>query len=669
VIHGVEVDDPYRWLEATDDPAVRAWIASQNHDTHEALDALPDRDVWHERLLALMGQPEILDLRVDTGLMFTLERSAGADQAVLAVRTSDPGGRVYELYDPTSGGDPTASIDWFEVAPERKYVAFGTSSGGSERSTLRVLEVDERRLTGLEIPDTRAASVAWEPDASGFFYTSYPPGDEYHRRVRHRHLGSGEDVLVWSDPDDPEAWPDVELSADGMWLLVHVKRGWSRVDVYLYDRHSDRWLVVVEGRESHSRFTFSPYGRLMYGVTTLGASNGRLVMTSCPEPGETDLATPDMWVTAVAESDAVLRIHRVVGAEAWVVATRAGIDTVVRYRGPDDDLGTLAQLGPVSVTAFAVDKRPTGGAYLLVSGFDSPPTLWSGLCYSADLTLQWRGDTRLRTATLAVRQVSYPARDGTDIGMFLVHRADAEPTTDTPTILNGYGGFAISEQPVWSPQIAAWCEAGGLYAVAGLRGGLEHGEEWHLAGNRGNKQNVFDDFAAAGDWLVAEGLTTRQRLAIVGRSNGGLLVGATLTQRPDLCRAVWCGVPLLDMIRYPQFLIARLWTSEYGDPDVAEEFAWLYAYSPYHHVEDGTCYPATLFTCAEGDSRVHPLHARKMAALLQERTSCRDERPVLFSEESAAGHGVGKPVSMRAAELADALAFLSWQLGWHVGPS
>ena len=218
---------------------------------------------------------------------------------------------------------------------------------------------------------------------------------------------------------------------------------------------------------------------------------------------------------------------------------------------------------------------------------------------------------------------------------------------------------------MWSPQIAAWCEAGGLYAIAGLRGGLEHGEDWHLAGNRGNKQNVFDDFAAAGDWLVAEGLTSRERLAIVGRSNGGLLVGATLTQRPDLCRAVWCGVPLLDMIRYPQFLIARLWTPEYGDPDIAEEFAWLHAYSPYHHVEDGTCYPATLFTCAEGDSRVHPLHARKMAALLQERTSCDDERPVLFSEESAAGHGVGKPVSMRAGELADALAFLSWQLGWQ----
>jgi prolyl oligopeptidase len=263
-----------------------------------------------------------------------------------------------------------------------------------------------------------------------------------------------------------------------------------------------------------------------------------------------------------------------------------------------------------------------------------------------------------------VTQVDYPSLDGTPIPMFLIHRAGAPVGEHTPTILTGYGGFAITEGPVWSPMIAAWCAAGGQYALAGLRGGSERGEEWHVAGRRDLKQNVFDDFYAAADWLVSTGRTSRDRLAIAGGSNGGLLMGAAVTQRPDLCRAVWCAVPLLDMIRFPHFLIARLWTDEYGDPDVADEFAWLHAYSPYHHVNEGECYPAILLTTAEGDTRVDPLHARKMAAMLQWATDgVHGAGPVLLHQESRAGHGVGKPVGKQADTQADVLAFLTWQLG------
>ena len=264
---------------------------------------------------------------------------------------------------------------------------------------------------------------------------------------------------------------------------------------------------------------------------------------------------------------------------------------------------------------------------------------------------------------MVVSQLGYPSLDGTPIGLFLIHRRDVTPGPDVPCILNGYGGFAITETPVWSPQIAAWCAAGGTYAIAGLRGGYEDGEAWHHAGRRALKQNVFDDFHAGADWLVSSAMASRERLAVLGRSNGGLLVGVAMTQRPDLCRAVWCGVPLLDMVRFPQFLIARLWTSEYGDPDVAEEFGWLHDYSPYHHVDEDTCYPATLFQTAEGDTRVDPLHARKMAALVQHASACADDRPILLFQEGRAGHGVGKPVAKRADELADGLTFLAWQLG------
>ena len=279
----------------------------------------------------------------------------------------------------------------------------------------------------------------------------------------------------------------------------------------------------------------------------------------------------------------------------------------------------------------------------------------------------WGGSAAgIDASAFAGRLTHYPSLDGTSIGLFLVHAAGVEPGPDTPCILTGYGGFAIANSPMWSPGIAAWCERGGVYAIAGLRGGLEEGEAWHRAGRRDTKQNVFDDFLAATDFLVESKLTSRSRLAWRGGSNGGLLVGAALTQRPDGAAAVHCAVPLLDMIRFPQFKIAKLWTDEYGDPDVAEEFAWLWAYSPYHQVVEGVCYPPTLLTTAEGDSRVDPCHARKMAAALQWASSCEGDKPVLLRQEGRAGHGVGKPLHLQADELADVLTFFSWQLGGPV---
>jgi prolyl oligopeptidase len=266
------------------------------------------------------------------------------------------------------------------------------------------------------------------------------------------------------------------------------------------------------------------------------------------------------------------------------------------------------------------------------------------------------GSTGVRVA-----QTSFDADDGTPIPVFVVD-GPTTPATGARTILTGYGGFNIAETPAYSAFITAWCEAGGRFAIAGIRGGAEEGEAWHRAGMRANKQRCFDDFFGAADWLVASGRTSRDRLALRGGSNGGLLMGACVTQRPDVAAAVHCAVPLLDMLRFHLFLIARLWIPEYGDPDVAEEFAWLHAYSPYHRVVDGTCFPATLITTAEEDTRVHPAHARKFAARLQAATSCGDDRPVLLRVESRAGHGVGKPVGKQADEAADVLAFLDAHL-------
>ena len=419
------------------------------------------------------------------------------------------------------------------MAPRTRCCASSTSRDG--------------RDLGEAIPNTRACSVAWEPDGSGFFYTRYPEGDQYHRTVHHHRLGDDwrADPVVWAEHPDPQAWPDVTLSPDGRWLLVHVLVGWSRYDVHLLDRTTDTWSTVITGVEVTSTFVFAADGESLVGVTTLDAPRGRVVRVPF---GATD---PQTWETLVAEGDAVLSQPTVTGDEVWVVATEQAADTVRRYAADGTPHGIVDGLPDlIAVTSLDAD-RTSGRAFLVVDSFEAPTTVWNA---SAAATAEpWFPDVVAGGAipSMLVSQVEYRSADGTSIGMFLIHRDDVTPGPTTPAILNGYGGFAITETPIWSPQIAAWCAAGGLYAIAGLRGGLEHGEDWHHAGRRGAKQNVFDDFHAAADWLVETGRADRDRLAILGRSNGGLLVGAALTQRPDLCRAVWCGVPLLDMIRFP----------------------------------------------------------------------------------------------------------------------
>jgi prolyl oligopeptidase len=663
LLHGVEVPDPYRWLEDGDAAEVRRWVAAQNAHTRQVLDARPDRGWWHDRLASLMQRPVVMAVQVRGEHVFCLERPGGAEQFLLTRRSAkDPAAAPVVLLDPTIGTtDATRAIDWFSASPDGALVAAGTSEGGTEESVLRVIDGTDGHDLGEAIPDTRACSVAWEPDGSGFAYTRYPPGQQYERTVHHHLLGTAwqDDPVVWDDRPDAQAWPDVSISPDGAWLVVHVLVGWARIDVHVLERAGGTWTTAIAGQEVTTAFEFAADGTSLVGVTTLDAPKGRVVRAALAMPASHG------WETLVPASGAVLGRVAVRGADLLVTSTRRAVDTIRRYDPDGHELGAVAGLGDVIAVSGLSADRDTGEAFAVIDSFAAPTSLWK--LPAGDEVVSWSAnDDRGAGPALTVSQLTYPSLDGTEIGLFLIHRPEVAPGPDVPAILNGYGGFAIAETPVWSPQVAAWCAAGGTYAIAGLRGGIEEGEDWHQAGRRARKQNVFDDFHAGADWMVASGLASRERLGVLGRSNGGLLVGVAMTQRPDLCRAVWCGVPLLDMIRYPQFRIARLWTSEYGDPDVAEEFAWLHAYSPYHRVVDGTCYPATLFTTAEGDTRVDPMHARKMAARVQTASSCQDERPILLFEEDRAGHGVGKPVTKRAAEVADGMSFLAWQLDMDV---
>ncbi|MEO6654418.1 MAG: prolyl oligopeptidase family serine peptidase [Ilumatobacteraceae bacterium] len=658
VLHGVRVDDPYRWLEDGESADVQEWVTAQNVRTRSALDRLAGRADWHRRLVTMMGLPVVQAVQVRGERMIMLERAACAQQARLVLRVlGEPTANPVVLADPAAGvADAAVAIDWYAPSDDGMLVAFGVSEGGSENSELRVVRVDGAGLLDERIPNCRAGSVAWEPDASGFFYTRYPEGDQYHRTVHHHTLGADwrDDPVVWAEHPTPESWPSVALSPSGEWLLVTTSVGWGRSDLQVLERSTGEWYDVITGRDVVTELSFLDDHTLV-GMTTFGASRGRVVRVALAGVA----AGPAVWDEVVAERDVVIGGVRPAGDSLVVATSKAGVDAIERWAQDGSWSQAIEGVGTSTVAQLTGD-RSTGSAFALITGFDQPAAVWR---VGAHVVEQEHPAGQSDVPDLSVTHVEYPSLDGTMVGLFLVHRSDVDPGVTTPTILNGYGGFAITESPVWSPTIAVWCESGGLYAIAGLRGGFEHGESWHRAGRRANKQNVFDDFHAAADWLVEQGLTSREHLAIAGGSNGGLLVGAALTQRPDLCRAVWCAVPLLDMIRFPRFLIARLWTDEYGDPDLAEEFEWLIAYSPYHRVRDGVSYPAVLLTTAEGDSRVDALHARKMTAALQASAADQGERPVFLHQEGRAGHGQGKPVGKRADEQADVLAFLSWQLG------
>ena len=664
--HGIAVADPYRWLEDGDAPPTNQWVASQNERTRQALDARrdplhtnggSDRERWHERLVALMSLPVVMHAKVRGDRLFVVERGVGAEQFSLVLRSaSDAAAEPKVLVDPGSiSSDSATALDWFFPSPDGRLVAYGVSEGGTENSTLAILDIETGEHLVDSIQDTRAATVSWLPDASGFYYAAYPHGDQYNRRILFHGLGTNvdDDPIVWADSEAPQSWPDVQLSANGRYLLVEVLVGWGHNDAFVLDRTDGSWMTVIADVEATASFDMFGDDQLLI-TSTFDAPRGRVSLAPLSAPWR------DNWVTVVPECDGVIGQGYAFGNEVLVVVTERAVDRIERWR-PDlaDSQPVVADLGLVSLAGVAVDET-TQTAFVTVAGFDSPATLFKYDAFAG--TRRWTPTEAPIVAPLTVTQVTYPSLDGTPIGLFLIHRADIEPNPDTATILNGYGGFAISETPLWSPTIAAWCASGGLYAIAGLRGGLEEGETWHHAGRRDNKQNVFDDFHAAADWLIDTGRTSRAKLAIAGGSNGGLLVGVALTQRPDLCAAVWCAVPLLDMVRFPQFLIARLWTDEYGDPDVESEFGWVWSYSPYHHVRFGESYPAVLLTTAEGDTRVDPLHARKMAAELQWASGNQDERPILLLQEGRAGHGIGKPASKRASEAADVLTFFQWQL-------
>jgi prolyl oligopeptidase len=678
-LHGVEVADPYRWLEAVESAEVHEWVTAQNAITREHLDKFPGRAAIRGRLEELLSVGSITTPAVRGRRYFYTRREGKQNQPVLYLREGlDGKDRV--LIDPnTLSKDGTVALDWYFPSRDGKLLAFGTSESGSEKSTLRVLDVETGERLADVIPFTRACSVAWRPSGEGFFYTRYPtPGsvpngeENYHRHVFYHQLGadSAKDAKVFGDGRKPQDWPNLGISPDGRWLLVNVSQGWAKSEVYIRDlaKPDGTFETVVEGVDA--LFGGDLQNDRLYLHTNLDAPRYRVMAVDPARPSR------DNWKPLIPERDAVLDNIAVIGGRLFAHYMRdassrlelIGLDGKPQVEIELPTLGSVGGIGGewdgdeafFGFTSFAVppaiyrvslspSPRKWGEGRGEGSAQSTAPQLWQQVTAPID------------PAQYAIKQVRYKSKDGTPVTMFILHRAGLEIDGRRPTVLYGYGGFNISQTPAFIAHLPMWLERGGVFCVANLRGGGEYGENWHQAGMLGNKQNVFDDFIAAGEWLVANKYTNRDRLAISGGSNGGLLVGAALTQRPDLFRAVVCRVPLLDMLRYHHFRIAKLWIPEYGSADDAEQFKWLHAYSPYHRVRDGAAYPAVLFTTAESDSRVDPMHALKMAARLQAASSA--DRPILLRVESKAGHGAGKPLSKTIDEQADVWSFLCWQLG------
>lgn len=662
VIHGVPVEDPYRWLENADDPEVQEWVRRQNAHTRRVLDSLPFREQLRARLLALHRIPVLGTPVPRQDRVFYLRREPDQNQPVLFVQ--DGNGTRRPLVDPNLlSEDGTVAIDWYYPSPNGSLVAYGLSEAGSERSTLHLVSVDDGQLLDDVIPHTRACSVAWLPDSSGFYYTRYPaPGEvpageeNYHRHVFFHRVGSppSEDAEVFGQGRPKEDWPVLDLSPDGRWLTVTVHQGWSRSEVYVADRKQTplEFRPVATGREAIFSATALDDAILLY--TNWEAPRYRVLAL---DPEQPDLQNARELVAEAGDTlqDVVAAGGHLLLHYLHNVSSRIQLIRIGEQQRKDIAL-------PSAVTVAGIGAEKTGArAFIRIHSFVRPTEVLTVDLSSGETTLWEKVQAPLDPADYVVKQVWYTSKDGTQIPMFIIHRKDVALDGNRPTVLYGYGGFNISITPRFWNSLPVWLDAGGVFAVANLRGGSEFGEEWHRAGMLHNKQNVFDDFIAAAEWLIANGYTNPKRLAIMGRSNGGLLVAAAMTQRPDLFRAAVCGVPLTDMVRYHRFLIARLWIPEYGDPDNPEDFRYLYAYSPYHHVRDGEAYPAVLITTAESDTRVDPAHARKFAARLQEASS--SGLPILLRVEEKAGHGAGKPVQKIVAEETDVWSFLFWQLG------
>jgi prolyl oligopeptidase len=664
-LFGQKVSDPFRWLEDVKNPEVQAWMSAQDSVTRAALEKIPGRDALAARLKELYYVDSI-SAPAKRGNRYFFRRSFATKEKSIVYWKEGPTGEEKVLLDPNEmSKDGTTSLGTWIPTYDGKTVAYALRENAADEATLYVMDVATGKKSEIDtIQGAKYASPSWTPKGDGFYYTYLPtdpsipvserPG---YAEVRFHKLGTDpkSDPVIREKTGDPTKFIGAYLSRDGRWLFLDISSGWSANDVYYRDLKSKdtAWKPFVVGKPA--LFSVAAWKDQFYVTTNENAPKYKVFKV---DPKKTE---PKDWKEIIPQDkDAVIDGVQIVGGLLGVSYLKNASSqlSVFDLNGKKQRDITLPEIG--SVGGFAGDPDEDE-AYYSFNSYLRSTEIYKVSMKSGKSELWNKVKLPINPDQFTVEQVWYPSTDGTKVSMFIVQKKDAPKDGTMPFLLYGYGGFNVSLTPGFSSGLYPWLEAGGGYAVANLRGGAEYGEEWHQAGMRGNKQNVFNDFISAAEFLVSNKYTTSQKLAIQGGSNGGLLVGAAMTQRPDLFRAVICGVPLLDMIRYTKYGSGKTWIDEYGDPEREADFKWLYAYSPYHHVKKGTKYPALLMASADSDDRVDPMHARKFIAQIQANSS--SGMAAYLRVEKNAGHGGADLIKQRVQATVDQYSFLMQELG------
>ncbi len=663
--HGIKVADPYRWLEELDAPDTREWIAAQNALTQQYLGEVTQRPQIHARMSELWNY-ERFGLPSREGNRYFLTRNDGLQNQSVLYTMDALDGEPRMLLDPnTLSTDGTVALSGTEVSPDGKYLAYGASSGGSDWQEWRVRDIASGEDTSDVVQWVKFSGAAWAKDSSGFYYGRYdePQGEnklkavnEFQKIYFHK-IGTEQasDVLVYDRPDQPKWGFQAEVSDDGRYLIVAVSEGTDERNRLFYRDLSVPNAPMVELiAELEASYNFiGNDGPVFWLQTNLDAPRNRIIAIDTREPAKSN------WRTLVPESDATLVRTTLVGNQFIAQYLRDAKSEVSRFGVDGRALGSVTLPGIGAVTGFDGSPGDSETFYSYTS-FTVPTDIYRLDLASGESTLFRRPKVAFDPDLYETRQVFYTSKDGTRVPMFITAKKGLELDGQQPTLLYGYGGFNQPITPAFTVPMATWLDRGGVYAVANLRGGGEYGETWHAAGTKLDKQNVFDDFIAAAEYLIAQRYTNPQKLAIYGRSNGGLLAAATALQRPDLFRAALPTVGVLDMLRFNQFTIGWAWESDYGSPQKPDEFAALHAYSPLHNIKPGVRYPAILVPTGDHDDRVYPAHSFKFTAALQ--ANAAGPGPYLTRIETRAGHGAGKPTGMQIDEWTDMLSFLAREL-------
>ncbi|HTE52106.1 MAG TPA: prolyl oligopeptidase family serine peptidase [Kofleriaceae bacterium] len=668
-IHGVAVADPYRWLEDASRPEVQAWMKTQHDAARAALDHLPRRDQIAARLaeLSYFDAPGVPIRR--KGRLFWRRKHKDREKAVLYWKQGDKG-TDKQLLDPnTWSADGSSTLGEWEPSPDGRHVAFQRKVNNSEEAVLHIIDVSSGRELPDTIPGAKYADVKWTPDGKGFYYTWVPPVSDKvpvadrpgFAELRYHRLGGDPtaDEVAYPATGNPQSFLSGEVTDDGRWLVASVQHGWNSTDLYLKDRTRKRagWQPIAVGVKAV--FEVVAGGPRLYVRTNESAPRFRIMAIDPRKPARS------AWKEIVPESEGTIEGMEVAGGHLVVSYLRDAASTV-QVRRKDGALAHELAIPPLGRVSDVSGSFDDGSVYFQYSSFTERAIVFKASIARGSVEEWARAVLPLDASQIQAEQVRYRSKDGTEITMFLVHKKGAARNGANPTILYGYGGFSQPMLPTpvagsWGWPWAVWIEMGGMLAIPNLRGGNELGEAWHEAGMLLVKQNVFDDYIAAARYLIEQKWTSTAHLAAMGRSNGGLLVGAAMTQAPELFQAIVCGVPLLDMVRYHLFGSGKTWIPEYGSAEDARQFQALYAYSPYHRLRQGTAYPAVLLLSADSDDLVDPLHARKFTAALQHDST--SGAPVLLRIERHAGHGGADLVKQTVEGGTDTFAFLWQQIG------